>query len=467
MGHSLVFEINTRCWLRALSEAGGGRVTLDTVPKAEFVSWQNAGFTHLWLMGVWKTGPKARALARAQPAFRNMCLEAFGAESDEYISGSPYAIADYVVAECFGGNAALARFRGKLRQYGLGLILDFVPNHLGLDHEWISTQPGLFVSSHERHPDSFHEGARWIAHGRDPHFPAWTDTAQLDYRVPATRAAMQGILRSVAAQCDGVRCDMAMLLLEDVFAATWADIPAEPPAARGEFWVRAIAAIKKEQPHFLFIAEAYWNRESRLQELGFDYSYDKGFYDCLARRDPTALWNHLQHVANNFAPVRFLENHDERRIASLFNFSEQQAAAVLLLSQPGMRLLHDGQFTGRTRRVPVQFTHYWPESPHLETKSFYDDLLAALPRTAIGGSDMEYLQTEAEGCFLMKWKGGRAPCTLVAVNLFGQISHFAAGSIGPDARQIFADAASKWKWTGDRLQIELAPHGFLLLTLDR
>jgi glycosidase len=468
MDHPLIFEINTRCWLGELSEGRSRPVTLDTVPEAEFAAWQNAGFTHIWLMGVWKTGPKARALARAQPDLQAMCRAAFGAECDDIISASPYAIADYVVAECFGGNAALRQFRRKLRQNGLGLILDFVPNHLGVDHPWLAAWPGLFVRSSEPRPECFRAATGWIAHGKDPNFPAWIDTAQLDYRVPATRAAMRAILQSVARQCDGVRCDMAMLPLEDVFAATWRDFPGVPPPAAGEFWGEAIAAVKQRQADFLFIAEAYWNRESRLQELGFDYVYDKRFYDCLARRDPAALRRHLQTIANNFCPVRFLENHDEPRLASILDFPEQQAAAVLLLCQPGMRLLHDGQLTGRKRRLAVQLTRYWPEPPHLETKSFYHALLAALAQTAIGGTGLEYLATEASGCFLVKWKGEGARCTLCAVNLAEKPAQFAVGSIDPGARPartIFAGAESKWKWTGGLLQIELPSHGFLLLNL--
>jgi hypothetical protein len=411
-------------------------------------------------MGVWKTGAKAAALARAQPAFRALCDEAFGPVKDEQISGSPYAVADYVVARRFGGNKGLAHFRRKLRQYGMGLILDFVPNHLGLDHPWLAARPGLFVRAPVARPETFRAGKNWIAHGKDPNFPAWTDTAQLDYRVPATHAAMRGILHRVARQCDGVRCDMAMLLLEDVFAATWAEFPPATAAAPGEFWKEAVASVKEKQGDFLFVAEAYWHREGRLQELGFDYAYDKGFYDCLVRRDSRALWNHLRHVAHHFSPVRFLENHDEPRIASLLSPAEQKAAAVLLLSQPGMRLLHDGQMTGRKHRVPVQWTRYWPECPNPESKCFYDALLACVSKTAIAGSDVEFVATNAPDCFLMKWKSD-ARGTLVAVNLGPRSSRLTFGAAS--AHAVFADAESKWKQSGLHLHIDLAPHGFLLL----
>src|SRR4051794_2128916 len=47
------------------------------------------------------------------------------------------------------------------------------------------------------------------------------DTVQLDYGNPATQTAMRGELLAAAAVCDGLRCDMAMLILPDVFQRTW------------------------------------------------------------------------------------------------------------------------------------------------------------------------------------------------------------------------------------------------------
>jgi glycosidase len=470
MDRPLVFEINTRCWLRALSDSCARPVTLDSVPDWQFAAWQKAGFTHLWLMGVWRTGPKALALARAQPDLRNLCREALGAVHDEDIAASPYAIADYAVAECFGGNGALRTFRQRLRRRGIGLLLDFVPNHLGVDHPWVAARPELFVHCSEPRPETFPLGARWIACGKDPNSPAWTETAQLDYRVPAARAAMRGLLQSAANQCDGLRCDMAMLVLEDVFASTWRHFPGGAPSGGGEFWAEAISSVKREHPAFLFIAEAYWNLERRLHELGFDYAYDKGFYDCLARRRPDALRGHLHGVGTGFCPVRFLENHDEPPIASILDFPEQQAAAVFLLSQPGMRLLHDGQLTGRKRRTPVQLARYWPEPPDPATSAFYSALLSALPQTAIGGSAMALLETDAPGAFVTQWKGGEARGGLSAVNLTGEPIRLGVASLEPGPwrmRTILAGAGSTWNRSAGPLRIHLPPHGFLMLELAR
>ncbi len=68
MASPLLYEINTRCWLRALADQAGASVTLANVPDAEFTAWQKLGFSHIWLMGVWTTGPQARAEDGRDPA---------------------------------------------------------------------------------------------------------------------------------------------------------------------------------------------------------------------------------------------------------------------------------------------------------------------------------------------------------------------------------------------------------------
>jgi glycosidase len=353
-------------------------VTLATVPDSEFIYWKERGFTHIWLMGIWSTGPKSHDVACARLDLQALAAEAFGTGEDS-LGSSPYAIAHYAVADALGGAAALRQFRTKLRNYGIGLILDFVPNHFGLDHPWIEAKTDLFVRSPVEKPETFPVavpgGTVWVAHGRDPYFPAWNDTAQLDYRNQATRSEMVEVLDSMAKECDGVRCDMAMLALNDVFDKTWHSFPAMAPVPAGEFWADAIATVKRSHPGFLFVAEAYWNLESRLQTLGFDYVYDKIFYDELVRRDFEGLQAHIQSADAGFKPVRFLENHDEPRMAALLSFAEHKTAAILLLNQPGMRLLHDGQLTGRKQRMPVQFERYWPEPPDPEIAEFYRAIL--------------------------------------------------------------------------------------------
>src|SRR4029079_6920672 len=133
------------------------------------------------------------------------------------------------------------------------------------------------------HPIEDADGAtvRFFACGRDPFFPPWRDVAQLNYFNPATRDAMIGVLTTIAAHCDGVRCDMAMLVLNDVFAQTWAervDLLWRAPAA--QFWPEAI-----RRAPMTYLAEVYWDREYELQQQGFDYTYGKRLVDRLEQRN--------------------------------------------------------------------------------------------------------------------------------------------------------------------------------------
>jgi hypothetical protein len=191
MSHPLLYEINTRCWLGELSDRHQRAITLATVPDAEFALWQQFGFTHIWLMGAWPTGPRARAIALNEPGLRRAYDEVLPGWRDGDVGGSPYSIAAYEVSPALGGDTGLKAFRAKLHQHGMKLILDFVPNHVGIDHEWVGQQPELFVQSTQAVAGTFEQttatGPRWIANGKDPYFAPWTDVAQLDYRRPGTR----------------------------------------------------------------------------------------------------------------------------------------------------------------------------------------------------------------------------------------------------------------------------------------
>jgi len=404
--HPLLYEINTRCWLRELSEKLKRPITLANVPDSEFAQWQKLGFSHIWLMGVWTTGPRSRAQALGHPGLRRDYDQVLPGWTEADVGGSPYSIAAYEVPPALGGETGLKQFRQRLHSLGMKLLLDFVPNHLGLDHPWITERPELFVQRSEPMPDAFQQqtklGIRWFAHGKDPYFPGWTDTVQLDYRLPVTRDAMTELLASIADRCDGVRCDMAMLILEDIFAKTWQHIPlasssplpiglGEGSMVTADFWSTAIPATKKSHPDFLFLAEAYWGLEGRLQSLGFDYTYDKTLYDKLVARDTASL--HLTHSSPQFvtASAHFLENHDEPRIAPILSLPEHRAAALLILGSPGMRFLHEGQLTGARVKIPVQLLRRPKEPVQPEVQSLYEKTLTAIHDGIVGEGSAQLL----------------------------------------------------------------------------
>ena len=233
----------------------------------------------------------------------------------------------------------------------MGLILDFVPNHVAPDHPWTTLNPQLFVSGTSEDlqddPASFVEIAgRVIANGRDPYFPAWPDVVQLNAFAPALRAAVVETLIEIGEQCDGVRCDMAMLVMNDVFARTWGDRVG--PAPDSDYWPTVISAVRDAHPGFVFLAEAYWDLEWSLQQQGFDYCYDKRLYDRILQGPAEQVRLHL--LADDQYQrglVRFVENHDEPRAASAFGSRRSQVAALTALSQTGARLVHNGQLEER------------------------------------------------------------------------------------------------------------------------
>lgn len=427
----LVYEINARCWLRELSEKARQQLTLESVPESEFREWQRLGFTHIWLMGVWETAAASVAFSRNDRSLCRKWSKLLPDLTAAEITGSTYAIGGYTVSPSLGGDAGLANFRRRLNDTGIKLLTDFVPNHTGLDHPWVAKFPGRFVQSARKHAGSFRvetaAGLRWIAHGKDPYFPPWTDTAQLDYRNPETRKSMIDQLLSVAQRCDGVRCDMSMLLLNDVFARTWTSFPSAHPQPQREFWDEAINAVKSISPDFLFLAEAYWDLEERLIDLGFDYVYDKTVYDLLIARRPSQLQQLLHSRSQSLLShgAHFLENHDEPRIASLLAQNEHRAAALLILSLPGLRLLHEGQLSGAKIRASVHLNRRPPEPSEIQTCEMYENLVQALQKSSVGSGQCTVLQPTAawpdnptaQNFILLQWQSKPDEFDLVVVNL--------------------------------------------------
>jgi glycosidase len=377
-----VYEINTWVWLRELSLRLGRQVRLDSVPGAEWDTIANFGMDAVWLMGVWERSPEGRRIARfeqgLEPAYRQVLTDF----THQDVVGSPYSIRRYRVDDSLGGPAGLALARSELARRGLGLILDFVPNHVAPDHPWIREHPEYFIDAS---PDDDPAGSR-CARGRDPYFPPWPDTAQLNAFHPDLRAAAIATVQSIAAQCDGVRCDMAMLLLNGVFERTWGARAGERP--NSEYWSDLIDAVRAERAGFLFIAEAYWGLEPALQRLGFDYCYDKVLYDRLVHHDAASIRAHLSaDIAYQQRLIRFLENHDEPRAASVFVRDREKVAAIAVATLPGAKLIFHGQLEGRRTRLPVQLGREPGESVDSDLLTFYGKLFEVAKRPSLRRGD--------------------------------------------------------------------------------
>ncbi|HTY86098.1 MAG TPA: alpha-amylase family glycosyl hydrolase [Candidatus Acidoferrum sp.] len=428
-----LFQINTRVWLTELSRSLRRPATLEDVPDAELDQLANAGFDWVWLLSVWQTGRAGREISRNHPEWRREFEETLPDLREDDIAGSGFAITGYTVGRNLGGGAALARLRERLRQRGLKLMLDFVPNHTGLDHPWVEEHPEYYVSGTEldlaRSPQNYtwvkrQRGDLLLAHGRDPYFPGWPDTLQLNYAELATTEAMTGELLKIAGQCDGVRCDMAMLVLPEVFERTWG----KPARA---FWPDATRRVREQVPEFCFMAEVYWDLEWTLQQQGFDYTYDKRLYDRLREGRARPVREHFRAAPdyqNKLA--RFLENHDEPRAAAAFADEVHRAAAVITFLSPGLRFFHQGQFDGRRKRISPHLVRAPQEAVNGDLKLFYARLLEILRRPVVRQGQWQLLESapawegngSSDAFIVFAWQKAGGERLIACVNYAGHAS---------------------------------------------
>ena len=426
-----LLQINTRVRLTEWSRRLGRPVTLHDVPDTELDRIAAQGFEWVWLLSVWQTGDAARRISRGNPEWRKEFRETLPDLTEEDIPGSGFAISDYKVHQALGGDQALSKLRDRLRKRGLKLMLDFVPNHTAPDHVWVESHPEYYVPGTPddllRNPKNYvrmnlRGGDRVLARGRDPYFPGWPDTLQLNYGNAAAREALAGELLRIAGQCDGVRCDMAMLVLPEVFKRTW-NIESEP------FWPAVTRRVREQVSGFTFMAEVYWDLEWTLQQQGFDYTYDKRLYDRLHEGQARPAREHL-FAGLDFQSklARFLENHDEPRAAAAFPPGKHEAAAVVTFLAPGLRFFHDGQLEGRQKRISPHLGRA-PEEPVNESlRSFYVRLLEALRNPVVRNGDWRLLDCapawdgngSCDALIAQSWQDVKRPRILAAVNYSGR-----------------------------------------------
>jgi glycosidase len=428
----MLLEIATRPWLAQFSRDAGRNVPLHEVPDEALDEIAHTGFDAVWLMGMWTTGPKAKALALGYPDLLATYDRLLPGWTEDDVGGSAYSIAAYDPPVAAGGRDGLRRLRERLHERGVGLVLDFVPNHMGIDHPWLDDRPDLFVrgtpEDRERAPlDWFVHTTpdgeeRVFAHGRDPHFCGWSDTVQIDYRKRATREAMTELVTDLASLADGLRCDVAMLVLEDVFRNTWGDGGTTEP---GDFWSEAIPAVRARHPELALVAEVYWAMEDRMVAAGFDWAYDKDLLDRLFAGNPVPIRETVAHdAAHHASRCHFLENHDEERAWAALGPERSTAAAVTAYTLPGLRFFQEGQAEGYRERPPVQMARTPEQKGDERARELYDALFRCLRDPVLDRGEwapLTFASVEdgsAEGLVGSRWRG--------ADRLYLAIANFAA-----------------------------------------
>jgi hypothetical protein len=418
-----LYQINTRVLLTSLSHSLRRPATLDDIPDEELDRVVQGGFDWVWFLGIWQTGPAGRTVSLAHTEWLDEFESLLPDFSVQDVCGSCFAIRSYTVNSAFGGNAALIRLRERLAQRGIRLMLDFVPNHTAPDHPWVEQHPEFYVHGTAeqlaREPQNYTRiGSSIMAYGRDPYFAGWPDTLQLNYAEPALQEVMASTIEGIAGMCDGVRCDMAMLILPNVFEKTWGLRPAS-------FWPMAINRGRTRHANFLFMAEVYWDLEWTLQQQGFDYTYDKRLYDRLRAGHASPVRDHFRADLDfQHKSARFLENHDEPRAADTFPLPMHKAAAVLTFLCPGLRFIHQGQMEGFTKRIPVHLSRGPEELANVELHGFYQQLLNCLRHPASRDGEWSLLECTpawdgnwtAEDFICFAWRCPNQKTLIVVVN---------------------------------------------------
>jgi hypothetical protein len=466
--HPHLYEINTWVWLEELSAQHGRCLGLEDVPGEEWDHLAGLGFDFVYLMGVWRRSLIGRRMFRTDPKnFSN-----FDAALPDWkmrdVVGSPFSIQDYSPDPRIATADGLSEAHNQLRRRGMGLILDFVPNHTGFDHSWMVQHPDRYIQGREEDfrsdPAAFYlwEGAGdenlFVARGRDPYFPPWSDVAQLNYFNPDCRQGMIEILKNIAHYCEGVRCDMAMLVTNEIFNRTWGHFLKSWPVPKTEFWQEATAAL----PDFVWLAEVYWDLEWKMQELGFKFTYDKRLYDRLREGSTGQVRAHLGADPRYQSKLaRFLENHDEPRSAVVFPRERIAFVATLLATLPGMRFYHHGQLNGWKTFVPMPLAKARSESNDRQIQELYEQLLRFSDAEVFHDGEWQLLEVQPagddtfQGLIAYCWHH-QADHRLIVVNLGNRTAQgkVLKAAAGVSRKCLFCDLLDGSEYLWERADIE-------------
>ena len=359
--HPILYEISTRPWLYELSQKYGKSITkIKDIPTTEFDNLKKSGIEIVWMMGVWKLGTYGLEFDRKQ--------DYSGVLPDwtkDDVIGSPYSITEYECNPDIGTNDDLVWLRKQINSRGMKLMLDFVPNHSAVDAPTASSNPKLYMRAPPGKTDPSRYTDSGIAYGKDPYFSPWLDVIQWNYWEAETIQFMKQNLLTVLKYADGARCDMAHLILNDVFGQTWKEELDAWSYSKpsNEFWEVAIKEAKSKYPNAILLAEVYedWEIE-KLNQLGFDYCYDKALLDKL-EGSAQDVNDYIHYKGESFYGhvAHFVENHDENRVVYNMqgNLEKAKAAGTIAATLGGMIFFNHGQWSGLKNKLDVHLRNHY------------------------------------------------------------------------------------------------------------
>lgn len=401
MGEVVIQAKHLLVWLAQLSQRYGTPIRrLDEIPDEELQLLAQRGVSALWPIGIWRRSAASRA------------MKVSAGELDA--EGSAYAVAEYVVDEQLGGDAALATLRARAGAVGIRIVTDMVPNHVAVDGRWVNERPELLLSSaHPPFPNYRYSGEnlsrepglairiedgyergddaavaferratdslQYIYHGNDGTNMPWKDTAQIDYLNPEAREAVIQEILSVARRSDIIRFDAAMTLAAQHIRRLWypargtsAAIPSRTEFSLSdrefakrlprEFWREVVERVERELPGTMLLAEAFWLLEGYfVRGLGMHRAYNSAFMAML-RDAKNSEYRTILRDTTAYDPellrryVNFLTTPDEEPAAVGFGIGDRALlAATLAATLPGVPMLGHGQWEGQRERYGMEY----------------------------------------------------------------------------------------------------------------
>ncbi|CAL5983030.1 Alpha_amylase catalytic region [Hexamita inflata] len=450
-----LIQISARPWLYEQN-----LTRLSQVPDSVLDDLVLKGIDSFYLLGVWSVGEYGKNFDRTNQDLLNDYHKYLPDYTTEDAIGCPFAITDYSVnSEEIATESELMVFKQRLNKRGMVLYLDFVPNHSAVDALLVSSNPDLFIKSTFQDANRQYKNGMYYG-GASSWNTVWRDTIQFNYFNPDTVQARIDDLMRAAKLSDGVRCDVAMMPLNDFFELNWKDIVYQQGYKKPtqEFWKVAIDAVKAKYPDFKFVAEVYDESQGdTLIGLGFDYLYDKvGLYDKLSAGNVEDVKNYIQTRSAKLGfGTHFVENHDEARAASHFGSTYvADAAALVSFTLPGMRFHFQGQWLGRKNKLEIHLRRSYDMAHDVDqpTVMDYDILLPILKDAVWHEGKWTYKDVQGTGdCWrLMAWTWETADqSVLVVVNYSDQMASGKVRLDVNDGKIVFEDKMTGMKQEGD------------------